>query len=350
MTAKNQDYYEVLGVKKGASEADIKKAFRKLARKCHPDVNPGDKKAEEKFKEINEAYEILGDPKKRERFDQFGSAGFEGVHGFDGFGAGGSSGGFGNAEDIFSDLFGGFQQRERVSRGQDLLTSLNISLEEVFSGVKRTVSFRREVLCNNCGGSGAEESTKCSTCNGTGTVKQGRGFFNISQCPACGGKGKVITRACASCGGSGRRLGNETINVKIPPGSDTGSKLKLRGKGGAGHNGGPSGDMYIELTVMPHSIFKREKNDIYVDVPVTISEAVLGGKVNVPTLDGTVSMTLPAGTDSGKKFKLKGKGIPGKKTGIKGDQYAVIKIVVPRDLPDDAREALKEVEKAYDKK
>jgi len=350
MTTKSKDYYEILGVKKGAAAAEIKKSYRRLARKFHPDVNPGDKKAEQKFKDLNEAYEILGDKKKREQYDQFGSEGFEGVHGFDGFGAGGFSGGFGAPEDIFSDLFGGIQQGVRPSAGSDMLTALDISLEEVYSGAAKTISFRRDVSCVTCGGSGAEDSQSCSNCKGAGVIRQGRGFFNMNQpCPSCGGNGRITTKICAVCGGNGKIMKSESLNVKIHPGADTGSRLKLKGKGGAGSHGGPTGNLYIELTVRPHPVFERKKNDIYVEVPVTISEAVLGGKVEVPTLDGNVSMTLPPGTDSGKKFKLKGKGIPGKRAGIKGDEYAVIKIIVPKDLTKAAREALKEVEKAYDK-
>jgi molecular chaperone DnaJ len=350
MTTKSKDYYEVLGVKKGADSADIKKSYRRLARKFHPDVNPGDKKAEQKFKDLNEAYEILGDKKKREQYDQFGAEGFEGVHGFDGFGAGGFSGGYGSSEDIFSDLFGGFQQGIRPSAGSDMLTSLVISLEEVYSGAAKTISFRRDVSCVTCGGSGAENSQSCSNCKGAGVIRQGRGFFNMNQpCPSCGGNGRITTKVCAVCGGNGKSMKSESLNVKIPPGADTGSRLKLKGKGGAGSHGGPTGNLYIELTVRPHPVFEREKNDIYVDVPVTISEAVLGGKVEVPTLDGNVSMTLPPGTDSGKKFKLKGKGIPGKRAGIRGDEYALIKIIVPKDLTDAGKEALKEIEKAYKK-
>ena len=354
MTTKSKDYYEVLGVKKGASEAEIKKSYRRLARKFHPDVNPGDKNAEQKFKDLNEAYEILGDKKKREQYDQFGSEGFEGVHGFDGFGAGGFSGfrgDFGAGEDLFSDLFGGFQQGIRPSAGSDMLTALDISLEEVYSGAKKTISFRREVTCGTCGGSGAETSQTCSHCKGSGVIRQGGGFFNMNQpCPSCGGRGSITTKACALCGGNGNIMKSESLNVKIPPGADTGSRLKLKGKGGAGSHGGPTGNLYIELTVRPHPVFERKNNDIYVDVAVTISEAVLGGKVQVPTLDGNVSMTLPPGTDSGRKFKLKAKGIPGKTAGIRGDEYAVIKIIVPKGLTETAKEALKEVEKAYDRK
>jgi len=350
MATGTKDYYELLGVKKDASQQELKKAYRKLARKYHPDVNPDDKSSEQKFKEINEAYEILGDAKKREQYDQFGKAGFEGVHGFDGFAAQGFGGG-GGTEDVFSDFFGGFQQRERPAAGADLITALNISLEEAYKGVTKPISLRREVTCTQCGGSGAEDSQICSTCKGSGAVRQGRGFFNISQtCPSCGGRGKIITKACKACGGNGSIMADESLNVKIPPGADTGTRLKISGKGGAGAMSGRPGNLYINLTVSEHPDFKRVADDIYVDVPVTVGEAVLGGKVKVRTLDGAVSMTLPAGTDSGRKFKLKGKGIPNKKTGIKGDEFAVIKIVVPKDITKSTREALSEIEKAYKKK
>ncbi len=346
MTTGTRDFYEILGIKKGASAAEIKKAFRKLARKYHPDVNPGDKKSEQKFKEINEAYEILGDPKRKEKYDQFGEAGVEGANGFQGFGGGGG------AEDIFSDLFGGggFQQRQRPSMGADLMTSLEITLEDAYSGVTKPISLRREVACTGCGGSGADSSETCSSCKGAGSIKQSRGFFNMNQpCPSCRGAGKIITKACGTCGGNGLIMKSESLNVKIPPGADTGMRLKLSGKGGAGTKGGPSGNLFIDLTVRQHSLYKREKDDLYVDLPVTIHEAILGGKVKVPTLDGYVTMTLPSGTDSGKKFKLKGRGIPNKKTKNKGDQYAVIKIVVPKDIDDKAKEALEEIRKAYEK-
>ncbi len=351
MTTGTRDYYELLGVKKDALQQEIKKAYRKLARKYHPDVNPGDKASEQKFKEINEAYEILGDPKKREQYDQFGKAGFEGVHGFDRFDPRGFGGGFGGVEDVFSDFFGGFQQRERPAAGADLITALNISLEEAYKGVKKSISLRRESACRQCGGSGAEESHVCPNCKGSGAIKQGRGFFNISQpCPSCGGRGKIITKACKACSGNGSILADESLNVKIPPGADTGTRLKLSGKGAAGTMGGRYGNLYIDLTVSEDPLLKRVHDDIYVDVSITVGEAVLGGKVNVPTLDGAVSMTLPAGTDSGRKFKLKGKGIPNKKTGIKGDEFAVVKIVVPKDITESTREALLEIEKAYKKK
>jgi molecular chaperone DnaJ len=351
MTTGTRDYYEVLGVKKDASQQEIKKAFRKLARKFHPDVNPGDKSAEQKFKEINEAYEILGDEQKRQQYDQFGKEGFEGAQGFDGFDARGFGGGFGGVEDIFSNFFGGFQQRERPAAGADLLTALNISLEEAYKGVTKPLSLRREVSCTQCGGSGAEDSQTCSNCKGAGVVRQGKGFFNISQpCPSCGGRGRIITKSCKACGGNGSVMIDDSLNVKIPPGADTGTRLKISGKGSAGTTGGHPGNLYIDLTVSEHPVFKRVRDDIYVDVPVTINEAVLGGKINVPTLDGSVTMTLPAGTDSGKKFKLKGKGIPHKKSGGKGDEFAVVKIIVPKNVTNRTKEALAEIEKAYKKK
>lgn len=348
MSATTQDYYEVLGIKKGASTDEIKKAYRRLARKYHPDLNPGDMAAEKRFKEINEAYEVLSDSKKRAEYDQFGKAAFEGMHGFEGFRTQDFGAGFGGAEDIFADLFGRFRHEETALRGNDLATRFDITLEEAYQGVTKPITLTREIPCKSCRGTGAESSQTCSQCKGAGSIRQSRGLFRLSQpCPACRGSGQKITKACQSCRGSGNVVATETIKVKIPPGADTGSKVRLRGMGGAGIKGGPAGDLFIELSVRPHSMFKREGNNIYVDVPVTITEAVLGGKINVPTLDGNVTMTLPPGTDSGKKFKLKGKGIPNRKTGIKGDEFAVIKIVVPKKVSSKTKDALEEIEKAY---
>ena len=348
MSTATQDYYETLGVRKDATADEIKKAYRKLARKYHPDLNPGDNAAEKKFKEINEAYEVLSDKKKRAEYDQFGKTSFEGGQGFDGFRTHDYGFGAGGAEDIFSNLFRGFRQEDVPQRGADLVTRFEISLEEAYQGVTKPITLTREMSCKRCGGSGAESSQPCSHCKGTGSIKQSRGVFRLSQpCPACGGRGKIISKACTACRGSGSAVATDTIKVKIPPGADTGSRIKLRGMGSAGAMGGPAGDLYIELGVKPHPTFKRDGDNIYVDIPVNIIEATLGGKIKVPTLDGTVTMTLPPGTDSGKKFKLKGKGIPHRKTGARGDEFAVIKIVVPKKVSTKTKEALEEIEKAY---
>jgi molecular chaperone DnaJ len=348
-----KDYYETLGIKKDASQDEIKKAFRKLARKHHPDLNPGDTAAEKRFKEINGAYEILGNPKKRSDYDQYGTAAFESGAGSGGFRSQGFD--FGGAEDIFADLFGGFgqagmgQYHEDVPlRGHDIETKLDISLEEANKGVKKPLTLTREVSCKACKGTGAEETRACTACKGAGSIKQKRGFFSLNQpCPSCKGRGKIISKACGTCRGNGSTVSTESIRVKIPPGADTGSRVRLKGMGGAGAMGGPAGNLYIELTVRPHPVFKRDGNDIYVEAPVTIGEAVLGGKISIPTLDGNVSMTLPAGTDSGKKFRLKGKGIPGSKTRTRGDEFVVIKIVVPKSVASKTKEAIHEIEKAY---
>ncbi len=345
MSPKTQDFYEILGVKKDASDSELKKVYRKLARKYHPDLNPGDNTAEKKFKEINEAYEVLSNSKKRAEYDQFGNADIGGAQGFEGFG----NQDFSGSADMFSDLFSSFRHEEEQARGSDLSTHLEISLEEAHKGVTKPITLTREVPCRTCSGSGAEASQPCASCKGAGSVKQSRGIFRLSQpCPACRGRGRVITRRCKACKGNGSTVATETIKVKIPPGADTGSRVKLKGMGGAGPTGHQAGDLYIKLTVRRHPMFKRDGNHIYVEVPVTVVEAIQGGKIKVPTLDGSVTMTLPPGTDSGKKFRLKGKGIPNKKTGITGDEFAVIKIVVPKNVTGKARDALQELEKAYE--
>lgn len=354
MAAASRDFYEVLGLDKGASQAEIKRSFRKLARKYHPDLNPGDKAAEKKFKELNEAYEVLSDPKKRGDYDRFGQVPPGAGEGFQGYGAPHGFE-FGDTADIFSHIFGGFGGsetagfREEASfRGHDLETKLEISLEEAFSGVTRPITLTREAPCKTCGGTGAQSTQACSTCSGKGVLHQKRGFFSMNQpCPVCRGTGSMTKKACGVCRGNGSTVATETLKVKIPPGAYTGSRIKLKGMGGAGSRGGTAGNLYIELTVRSHPVFKREGNNIYVEAPVTIGEAIIGGKLSVPTLEGNVSMTLPPGTDSGRKFRLKGKGMPDMKTGVRGDGYVLIKIIVPKTVTKKTREAVQEVEKAY---
>jgi molecular chaperone DnaJ len=354
MAAEVRDYYKTLGVNKDASQDEIKKAFRKLARKYHPDLNPGDKASEQKFKEINEAYSILSDPKKRSEYDQYGSSpfgaggpGFEGFRTYDSTGEAFEFGGFG---DIFSDLFGARASHETATytRGPDTIMGLELSLEEAFSGVTKTITFSREATCKSCNGSGAESFQTCDVCKGTGTLRTSKGFFKMSQaCTACGGTGRKITKFCRTCGGRGVVLKTENVKVKIPAGVDTGSRVKLKGMGGAGIGGGPAGDLRIEITIKPHPTFKRRGSDIFVDLPVTFAEAALGAKIEVPTIDGAAAMTLPAGTQGSQRFKLSGKGFPSPKTGIRGNQYVDTKIVVPKDLDNEAKDAVRKISGLY---
>ena len=351
MATDAKDYYKTLGVDKNASQDEIKKAFRKLARKYHPDLNPGDKVSEQKFKELNEAYEVLSDTKKRSEYDQFGSSPFRaGGPGFEGFRTYDSRdnfefGGFG---DMFSDLFGAARPEAQYAKGPDMVMGLELSLQEAFSGVTKTITYNREAACKPCSGSGSESSQVCDACKGTGSLKTSKGFFKMAQpCHVCGGKGRKITKACPVCAGRGKTPHTETLKVKIPRGADTGSRVKLRGMGGAGVGGGASGDLFIEITVRPHHVFRRKGDDIFLDLPVTFGEAALGAKIEVPTIDGIAAMTLPPGTQGGQRLKLSGKGFPSAKTGDRGNQYVDIKIVVPKDLDNKAKEKIKELDALY---
>ena len=347
MATGTKDYYDILGIGKKASDDEIKKAFRKLARKYHPDLNPGDKSAEKKFKEINEAYETLKDPKKRAEYDQFGKSpyGGAGAQGFEGF----RTYDFGGFGDIFSDLFGTRGRAEAYrAKGPDMVMGLDLSFEEAFTGIAKTISFKREAPCKTCNGSGAESSQVCSTCSGRGSTETAKGFFRMSQpCPACNGTGRKVTKVCSSCGGRGTVYKTETVKVKIPPGADTGSRVRLKGMGGAGMGGGPAGDLLIEITVRPHRLFKRKGDDVYLELPITFNEAALGAKIEIPTLEGIANMTLPAGTQGGQRLKLKGKGFPSTKSGVRGNQYVDVKILIPKGIDAKEREIITQIETLY---
>ena len=345
-----KDYYKVLGVSKDASQDDIKKAYRKLARKHHPDLNAGNKQAEDKFKEISQAYDILGDQKKRAEHDRGCQFNFDNQgSGHGGFNFGGGAGaGAADFSDIFGDLFGGrYSNAPEHSRGEDLLMHLDLSLEEAFSGTTMNIPLSRAVSCSSCGGTGAESVETCSRCKGSGHIQGGKGFIRMAQvCPECGGRGKKSLASCKKCHGKGASNQSENIKVKIPAGADDGSVIRLKGKGNAGR-GGHAGDLLIEIALRPHPVFRKDGKDINVQIPVTFGEAVLGAKIEVPTLDGASMMTLPAGIQGGRRFKLSGKGYIATKSGQRGDQYVEIRIAVPKDIPEKAKEAINAIEQLY---
>ncbi|TQK06860.1 MULTISPECIES: molecular chaperone DnaJ [Oxalobacteraceae] len=347
-----RDFYEILGVAKGASEEDIKKSYRKLAMKYHPDRNPDNKEAEEKFKEVKEAYEMLSNPEKREAYDRYGHAGVDpnGMGG-GGFGAGGFGDAFG---DIFGDIFGGGARGGRgggpqVYRGADLRYNLEITLEQAAAGFDTTIRVPSWDKCDTCHGSGAKPGTQpvtCSTCAGHGQVRMQQGFFSIQQtCPKCHGSGKIIPEPCAACGGAGRIKRNKTLEVKIPAGIDNGMRIRSSGNGEPGTNGGPPGDLYVEIHIKPHEVFQREGDDLHCEMPISFVKAALGGEIEVPTLGGKVSFTIPEGTQTGKTFRLKGKGIKGVRSGYSGDLFCHVVVETPVKLTDKQKDLLKEFER-----
>ncbi len=365
-----RDFYEVLGVGKSADEKELKAAYRKLAKQLHPDANPGDKTAEAKFKEISEAYDVLKDPQKKAAYDRFGHQAFEG-----GMGAGrGPNGGAGfgpefnsSMSDIFEDLFGDFMGGQRgaggaggqrrggrggtgASRGADLRYNMEISLTEAFTGKNAQIRVPSSVACDTCGGSGAKPGTSpktCGTCGGQGAVRSQSGFFTVERtCPTCQGRGQVISDPCSACGGQGRVTKERTLSVNIPSGVEDGTRIRLANEGEAGLRGGPSGDLYIFLSVRPHEFFQRDGADLFCKVPVSMTAAAMGGEIEVPTIDGKKArVNVPEGTQTGKQFRLKGKGMPVLRSSQMGDMYIQVAVETPVNLTRRQRELLKEFEK-----
>ena len=351
-----RDYYDVLGITKSSSKDEIKKAYRKLALKFHPDKTKGDKASEEKFKEASEAYHVLSDDKRKANYDQFGHAAFQGS---------GGQGGFGNFDfsssfsDIFEDFFGDFEvggsSRRSSNRGNDLRYDLSISLEDAYKGLERNIKYTTYKKCSDCSGSGAAKGSKpikCNYCSGRGKVRTNQGFFTIQQtCPQCSGYGETIGKPCNSCSGNGKVQSNENVTVKIPKGVDDGTRIRLSGKGEAGTKGGSNGDLYLFISVDNHSVFKRSEENLYYELPVTFSDAALGTTVEVPSIDGGKSkIKIPSGTQHGKQFRLKGKGMPLLKRTIFGDLYIRIVTEVPVSLSKRQKELLEEFKKLEDTK
>ena len=353
--AEKRDYYEVLGIQKGASEDEIKRAYKKLARKYHPDMNPGDKEAEEKFKEVNEANEVLSDPEKKARYDQFGFAGVDPNYGA-GAGGGAYGGGFdfGDLGDIFGSFFGGGFGGQRRNpnapqRGESIRASVSISFTEAAFGCEKSVTIERSEQCPTCKGSGCAPGTTpeiCPDCRGSGTVQTRRQtpmgvFASNGPCRKCGGTGRLIHQPCSDCRGSGAVRKRRTIKVNIPAGIDHGQTISLRGQGGAGKNGGPAGDLLITVMVQPHEIFRRDGVDVFCEAPITFTQAVLGAELEIPTIDGKVKYSIPEGTQTGTVFRLKGKGVPVLNGRGRGDQYVTVVIETPRSLNKEQKEALR---------
>jgi molecular chaperone DnaJ len=350
-----RDYYDVLGITRGASEQDIKSAFRRLAKDCHPDRNASDKGAEQKFKELNEAYEALKDPQKRAAYDQFGHAAFDG--------RGGHGHGFGpdfasSMSDIFDDLFGEFMggrrgggaRRSGRERGADLRYNMEVALTEAYTGKTAQIRVPTSVTCEGCTGTGANPGTKpstCPTCGGIGKVRASQGFFTIERtCPGCHGRGEIISDPCGNCSGKGRVVKERQLSVNIPAGVEDGTRIRLAGEGEAGLRGGPAGDLYIFLSIKPHEFFQRDGADIFCRVPISMTTAALGGQIDVPTIDnGKTRVKVPEGTESGKQFRLKGKGMPVLRSKVTGDMYIQVEVETPKSLNARQRQLLEEFER-----
>ncbi len=344
-----KDYYEVLGVNRDASEDDFKKSYRKLAMKFHPDRNPDNPKAEEQFKEAKEAYEILSDANKRAAYDQYGHAGVD-----PSAAAGAGMGGFADAfGDIFGDIFGGGRGRSNVYRGADLRYNLEIALEDAARGTETKIRIPTLEECATCHGSGAKPGTqpvKCTTCDGRGQVRMQQGFFSIQQtCPKCHGSCKVVESPCATCRGAGRLKQHKTLSVKIPAGVDEGDRIRLSGEGEAGVNGGPAGDLYVVIHLKAHAVFQRDHNDLHCEMPISFTTAALGGDIKIPTLDGYAKIKIPEETQSGKVFRLRGKGIKGVRSSTHGDLMCHVVVETPVNLTARQRELLNELEAINDK-
>lgn len=351
-----RDYYTVLGVNRDASEDDIKKSYRKLAMKHHPDRNPDDKTAEEKFKECKEAYEVLSDARKRAAYDQFGHAGVDGPGGGRGFGGAPGQEGFGGFADAFGDIFGeifggaagGRSRGNGVYRGADLRYNLQLSLEEAARGTEAKIRIPTMEPCETCHGSGAKPGTQpktCPTCQGQGQVRVSQGFFSIQQtCPQCHGNGKVIPEPCTTCSGAGRIKKHKTLSVKIPAGVDQDDRIRLSGEGEAGLNGGPSGDLYVVVELKPHPVFQREGNDLHCEMPISFTTAALGGEIEIPTLEGHAKIKIPPETQTAQVFRLRGKGIKGVRTAGQGDLFCHVAVETPVKLTNRQKELLRELE------
>jgi molecular chaperone DnaJ len=348
-----RDYYDVLGVPKTATDAEIKSAYRKKAKECHPDLNQTDKTAETRFKELNEANEVLSDPDKRAKYDQYG---FDGpiAQGFGGAGTGdfGGFSGFGDFGNIFDSIFGsgagGATRRDGASQGDDLRHDIAVSFEEAAAGCQKTFEFIRNENCDTCGGTGAKPGTSaqtCPMCHGTGQVRQSGGFMvTVRTCPTCHGEGKIVKEKCADCSGTGRVRKRRTATVKIPAGIDDGQTIVMRGQGEPGARGGPAGDLYVRVSVRPHKLFKREGTTLLLDLPITLSQAALGAEIDVPTLNKTVKYRIPEGTQNDSEFRLKGYGLPSLRGGGNGDLLLRVKVEVPRKLNEKQKELLRQFE------